>query len=179
MLALLTAGAAMALSVGCVAQNGPVTAPTPGLAGQPVGASAAAADVGLEEGSASDTTAAATEPAATPGSARAVATPVVGQPGGIAPGAPQQPATQPRQVAAIAAPRPGSAVYRCNGGRSITVENRRSSVTLLDPDGETMVLPASPAGQLSRYGQKPYALVLDGNEALYVKPRKSPYTCKR
>lgn len=79
----------------------------------------------------------------------------------------------------IPPPRRGSPVYRCDGGRSMVVENRRSSVTLTDPDGETMVLPASPAGQSSRYGQKRYALVLDGSEALYVKPRQAPYTCRR
>lgn len=85
------------------------------------------------------------------------------------------------QTAAAGAvlPRPGSATYRCNGGRKMLVDNRRSSVVLQDPDGEVMVLPAAPAGQFNRYGKKPYALVLEGGEALYVKPRKSPFTCKR
>ncbi|HEY5816956.1 MAG TPA: hypothetical protein VIU14_00960 [Mesorhizobium sp.] len=77
------------------------------------------------------------------------------------------------------APRAGSAVYRCSGGGSIMVDNRRSLVVLRDPDGEMLELPASPAGQLTRYGKKPYALVLEGGEALFVKPRKPPFTCKR
>jgi len=81
-------------------------------------------------------------------------------------------------VAAVA-PRPGSAIYRCGGRGSLQIDNRRSSVTLLDPDGQAMVLPASPPGQLSRYGQKPYALILDGSDALYVKPGKPPFTCSR
>ncbi len=51
------------------------------------------------------------------------------------------------------------------------VENRRSLVVLRDPDGETLKLPASPAGQSTRYGKKPYALVLEGGEVLFVKPR--------
>ena len=59
------------------------------------------------------------------------------------------------------------------------VDNRRSVVLIRDPDGETLELPASPAGQLTRYGKKPYALVLEGSEALFVKPRKPPFTCKR
>ncbi len=86
------------------------------------------------------------------------------------------------QVAAAASvppPRRGSPVYRCDGGHSLTIENRRSAVTLLDPDGQTMILPASPAGQSSRYGQKPYALVIEGGEVLYVKPRQPPFTCRR
>ena len=75
--------------------------------------------------------------------------------------------------------RAGSAVYRCNGARSMTIDNRRSQVAIIDPDGETHILPASPANQTSRYGEKPYALVLDGDEALYIKPSKPPFTCKR
>lgn len=146
---------AMASLAGCMANTGVATGTTPSLA---AGTTASplpgtGVDQVTEEGSAGDSAEQS------------------GQPDGAA--------SQSRVAAVVAPPRAGSAVYRCGGGQSLTIDNRRTSVTLLDPDGETMLLPAAPSGQTSRYGQKPYAIVLDGNEALYVKPRKPPFTCKR
>ena len=155
---LLLAGlAASALSAACVANQGTTT--TPSL-GPTATAQAVAGDGLVEEGSATDVDGATDE-----AGEGVAAKPAAG--------------VQVAAVAAVPPPRRGSPVYRCDGGRSLTIENRRSAVTLLDPDGETMILPASPAGQSSRYGKKPYALVIEGGEVLYVKPRQTPFTCRR
>ncbi|MGB3390639.1 MAG: hypothetical protein WBA88_21965 [Pseudaminobacter sp.] len=77
------------------------------------------------------------------------------------------------------AAQPVRATYRCDSGASLTVENFGASVRLTDPDGEQIQLPAAPASQRSRYGQTPYALVLEGEEALYMKNGKTPLTCRR
>lgn len=74
---------------------------------------------------------------------------------------------------------PRLATYRCEDGTSLRVENLRSSVNIVDAEGESFMLPASPQDQISRYGQTPTSLVLDGNEALYMKGRNPPLGCKR
>jgi hypothetical protein len=153
---LLAALGASALSAACVADNGGIAASTPALGPTSTGTGA------VEEGSATEAGGVSAE--------------------GLEEGDPEaKPATGMRIAAAATVPPPrrGSPVYRCDGGRSLTIENRRSAVTLLDPDGETMVLPASPPGQSTRYGQKPYALVIEGGEVLYVKPRQAPFACRR
>lgn len=76
--------------------------------------------------------------------------------------------TQPRQ-----------ATYNCGEGGSLIVENLRTSVHLTEPDGTVVDLPASPPTQQSRYGEAPYALVLEGKEALLMKNGKEPLTCSR
>lgn len=84
-----------------------------------------------------------------------------------------------KALAATDAPQPRHATYSCGANGSLTIDNFRSSVRLVDPEGESVELPAAPATQQSRYGQAPYALVLDGNEALYMKSGKEPLTCNR
>lgn len=74
---------------------------------------------------------------------------------------------------------PAQATYRCESGTSLTVENFGASVRLTDPEGEQVELPAAPASQRSRYGQTPYALVLEGQEALYMKSGRTPLSCRR
>jgi hypothetical protein len=74
---------------------------------------------------------------------------------------------------------PAHATYRCDSGQSLVVENSGASVRLTDPDGEQVDLPAAPATQRSRYGRMPYALVLDGVEALYMKNGRTPLACRR
>jgi membrane-bound inhibitor of C-type lysozyme len=74
---------------------------------------------------------------------------------------------------------PRQASYHCDDDGVLVVQNMRSSVTLIDPDGDTVTLPAAPASQQSRYGQAGYALVLEGSEALYMKGGKEPMTCRR
>ena len=76
--------------------------------------------------------------------------------------------TQPRQ-----------ATYNCGQSGSLIVENLRTSVHLTEPDGSIVDLPASPPAQQSRFGEAPYALVLEGNEALLMKNGKEPLTCSR
>ena len=150
-LILLASLAVSALSAACVADQGTAT---PSLGPTTSGTTGTV----TEEGSASD---------------------VDGASEGGSPTAKPATGVQVAAASAVPPPRRGSPVYRCDGGRSLTIENRRSAVTLLDPDGETMILPASPAGQSSRYGQKPYALVIEGGEVLYVKPSQAPFACRR
>jgi len=40
-------------------------------------------------------------------------------------------------------------------------------------------MPASPPTQHSRFGEAPYALVVEGQEALLMKNGKEPITCRR
>ncbi|MBD0414031.1 hypothetical protein [Oryzicola mucosus] len=79
----------------------------------------------------------------------------------------------------LGSPQPKHAAYRCEGGATLMIDNRITAVSLVDPDGDMVELPAAPASQRSRYGQTPYALVLDGNEALYMKSGKEPVNCRR
>jgi hypothetical protein len=66
---------------------------------------------------------------------------------------------------------PRLATYNCGEGRSLTVENFRTSVHLTEPDGTSVDLPASPPTQQSRFDEAPYALLMkSGNE---------PLTCRR
>ena len=44
---------------------------------------------------------------------------------------------------------------------------------------ELIELPASPAAQTSRYGEQPYAMVLEGHEALFMKSGQEPLSCTR
>ena len=74
---------------------------------------------------------------------------------------------------------PRLATYNCGEGGSLTVENFRSSVHLTEPDGTSVDLPAAPPTQQSRFGEAPYALVLEGNEALLMKSGNEPLTCRR
>lgn len=75
--------------------------------------------------------------------------------------------------------RPRQATYNCGEGGSLIVENLPTSVHLTEPDGTVVDLPAAPPTQQSRYGQAPYALVLEGNEALLMKSGKEPLNCSR
>lgn len=92
---------------------------------------------------------------------------------------PSSPGTSGITLSDVSETQPRQATYRCEGNAIITVENMRSSVVLVDPQGESVTLPASPAAQQSRYGQAGYALVLEGREALYMKGGKPPLTCRR
>lgn len=69
--------------------------------------------------------------------------------------------------------------YSCGPDGTLSVEYRRGSVRLTEPDGGAVELPASPPGQASRYGEAPYALVLEEREALWMKSGAAPVTCRR
>jgi hypothetical protein len=74
---------------------------------------------------------------------------------------------------------PVTATYSCADGGMITVENLGTSVRILNGADEPLELPASPPAQRTRYGEQPYALVLDGREALFMKNGEEPLTCIR
>lgn len=87
---------------------------------------------------------------------------------GMAPLPPDTSAAQPRMAS-----------YSCADGGMITIENRGSSVRIVEPDGGGAELPAAPANQRSRYGLASDAIVLDGREALLMKGGEPPLTCTR
>ena len=74
---------------------------------------------------------------------------------------------------------PTMATYNCADGGMMTIHNFGTSLRLVGPDGLGEELPASPAGQRSRYGQAHDAIVIDGREALVMKGGHSPLTCTR
>ena len=74
---------------------------------------------------------------------------------------------------------PATATYSCADGGMMTIENLGSSVRILNGAGEPLELPAAPPAQRARYGEQPYALVLDGREALFMKNGEEPLTCTR
>ncbi|QPC86046.1 hypothetical protein GA830_04305 [Mesorhizobium sp. NBSH29] len=71
------------------------------------------------------------------------------------------------------------AAYNCGEDGRLTVERRGASVILTQPEGAPVELPASPPGQTARFGEAPYALVLEEREALLMKNGSAPLTCTR
>lgn len=84
-----------------------------------------------------------------------------------------------RPAAPADAAQPRTATYNCADGGMMTIQNLGTSLRLLGPDGVTEELPASPAGQTSRYGQAHDAIVIDGNEALVMTGGHAPLPCTR
>ena len=74
---------------------------------------------------------------------------------------------------------PRSATFRCEAEGSLKIQNKGTSVTVVSPRGVEVTLPASPPGSRARYSAPPYALVLDGREALWFVTGKAPLACKR
>ena len=88
--------------------------------------------------------------------------------------------TQSRQeISEIAAAQPRHATYDCGTNGRITVENMRTAVRLVEAEGDSYDLPASPPTQTSRYGEGGLALVVEDREALWMKAGKEPMTCRR
>lgn len=85
----------------------------------------------------------------------------------------------PAAVAEETTTQPATATYSCADGGMITVENLGSSVRILGAGDEPIELPASPASQRTRYGEQPYAIVLEGRDALFMKNGEEPLTCTR
>jgi hypothetical protein len=92
---------------------------------------------------------------------------------------PGKQATAPAAASDETTSQPRTATYSCADGGIITVENLGESVRILGAGDEAIELPASPASQRSRYGEQPYALVLEGREALFMKSGEEPLTCIR
>lgn len=82
-----------------------------------------------------------------------------------------------QEVASVAQPR--HATYDCGEDGAISVENFSSSVRLVEAEGDSYELPASPPTQTSRYGEGGLALVVEGREALWMKAGREPVTCNR
>ncbi len=74
---------------------------------------------------------------------------------------------------------PRHATYDCGEDGAISVENFSSSVRLVEAEGDSYELPASPPTQTSRYGEGGLALVVEGREALWMKAGREPVTCNR
>ncbi|MGN6304702.1 MAG: hypothetical protein ACTHNH_07790 [Mesorhizobium sp.] len=89
------------------------------------------------------------------------------------------PGRPPATVLQDNASQPRTATYSCADGGMMTIQNLGTSLRLLGPDGVTEELPASPAGQTSRYGQSHDAIVIDGNEALVMTGGHPPMPCTR
>lgn len=88
--------------------------------------------------------------------------------------------SQARQdLAETASVQPRQATYNCGEDGTITVENMRTAVRLVEPQGDSYDLPASPPTQTSRYGEGGLALVVEDREALWMKAGKEPMTCRR
>jgi membrane-bound inhibitor of C-type lysozyme len=77
------------------------------------------------------------------------------------------------------ASQPRMATYNCADGGMITIENLGSSVRITGADEQPIELPASPTAQTTRYGEQPYAIVLEGHDALFMKSGQEPLSCTR
>jgi membrane-bound inhibitor of C-type lysozyme len=73
----------------------------------------------------------------------------------------------------------GKASWRCDNGETYLVDNTVSQIVVSAPDGQTMQMPATPADSRTRYVLQQYAFVVDGEEALFFRPKASPLTCKK
>ena len=82
-------------------------------------------------------------------------------------------------VAEVSVSQPAYATYDCGEDGAITVQNMRTAVRLVEPQGDSYELPASPPTQTSRYGEGNLALVVEDREALWMKAGKEPMTCRR
>lgn len=70
-------------------------------------------------------------------------------------------------------------VYRCEGDTQMTVLKNADTVHVDSPRGLALDLPASPPAQESRFGAPPYALVVEGDEALWMVTGQEPIACAR
>ncbi len=90
-----------------------------------------------------------------------------------------QPGAMPLQAIAVPPSEPASATYDCGADGSITVEAMQSAVRLVEAEGASYDLPASPPTQANRFGEGNVALVVEGGEALWMKAGREPMTCRR
>ncbi|MEO3387181.1 hypothetical protein [Mesorhizobium sp. CAU 1741] len=73
----------------------------------------------------------------------------------------------------------GSATFDCGDDGLIMLDGNRDAVTLIETDGSSYNLPASPPSQTHRFGDDGMALVVEDGEALWMKAGKQPMTCRR
>ena len=86
-------------------------------------------------------------------------------------------ASGPAQAQMQAQPR--RATYNCGSDGTITVEAMQGAVRLVEAEGSSYDLPASPPSQASRFGEGNVALVVEGGEALWMKAGREPMTCRQ
>jgi len=80
---------------------------------------------------------------------------------------------------AVAPAQPRLVTYNCGDDGAMTVEAMTNAVHLVDPEGASYDLPASPPTQGSRFGEAGVALVVEEGEALWMKAGREPVTCRR
>jgi hypothetical protein len=89
------------------------------------------------------------------------------------------PAMTSLQAVETAPTQPRTATYNCGDDGSITVEAMPSAVRLVEAEGSSYELPASPPTQSNRFGEGNVALVVEDGEALWMKAGREPVTCRR
>ena len=82
------------------------------------------------------------------------------------------------QIVETGSGQPRLATYDCGQDGTITVEAMHSAVRLVEAEGSSYDLPASPPTQGNRFGEGNVALVVEGGEALWMKAGREPVTCK-
>jgi len=73
----------------------------------------------------------------------------------------------------------GKSSWSCDNGEVFLVDNAVTQISVTSPDGQAMVMPATPADSRTRYVVQQNAFVVDGDEALFFRPRATPLTCKK
>lgn len=73
----------------------------------------------------------------------------------------------------------GKASWLCDNGETYLVDNIVTQITVSAPDGQTMDMPATPADSRTRYVLQQFAFVVDGDEALFFRPKATPLTCRK
>jgi len=67
--------------------------------------------------------------------------------------------------------------YHCEDGGELRVERKPGSVAVTDTEGAVVTLPPAPPNQQARYGADGYALVIEGNDLLWMKAGRTPLDC--
>jgi hypothetical protein len=71
-------------------------------------------------------------------------------------------------------------LYDCGDGQAIAIRGSNDALELSEAGREEEVrLHASPPGQNSRYDAGGHALVLNGDQALWMKAGEAPMSCRR
>ena len=83
------------------------------------------------------------------------------------------------QSVEIAPAQPRRVTYNCGEDGPIVVEAMRGAVRLVEAEGSSYDLPASPPTQSNRFGEGGMALVVEDGEALWMKAGREPVACKQ
>lgn len=78
-----------------------------------------------------------------------------------------------------ASAQPRRVTYNCGEDGPIMVESMGGAVRLVEAEGSSYDLPASPPTQSNRFGEGNVALVVEDGEALWMKAGREPLACKR